>query len=78
MVVVINRGNIFRLAWCCSICHRGCTLNTVWLAFPATSEPTRGRWVHKPCVDGQGAELFNTEHIVLMRGLPAVRLLARR
>ena len=48
----------------------------LWLAFASTSEPTRGRWVHKPCVDGQAAELFNTPHIVMMRGLEAIRQLA--
>jgi hypothetical protein len=81
MVHVVNRGNLFfRLSWCRAICRQKCTWETLWLAFPATAAshdaPVRGRWIHRECLNGKAAAVFETPHVTLMRGLDALRQLA--
>jgi hypothetical protein len=76
MVRVVNRGNLFRLEWCCAICRQRCTSDTLWLAFPAQAEPVRGRWIHRDCLNGNAAAEFGTPHVTMMRGIDALRQLA--
>lgn len=79
MIVVINRGDMFHLRWCCSICHKRCTLDTLWLAFPAhahSTVPAEGKWIHQDCLTGQRVLKFQTPHVTMMRGIDALRQLA--
>jgi hypothetical protein len=79
MIVVVNRGDMFHLRWCCSICHKRCTLDSLWLAFPAhanTKSPAEGKWIHDGCLTGKRVLNFGTPHVVTMRGIDALRQLA--
>jgi hypothetical protein len=80
MVRVVNRGKVFRLQQCCAICRQPCTLDSLKLAFPAMvaplDAPVQGRSIHRPCLDGNAAAVFQTPHVTLMRGREALRQLA--
>jgi hypothetical protein len=80
MIHVTNRGNLFRLEWCCAICRQKCTLDTLWLAFPAVAAPqaapVQGHWIHRTCLNGNAAAVFETPHVTMMHGLEALRQLA--
>jgi hypothetical protein len=38
--------------------------------------PVQGRSIHRPCLDGNAAAVFQTPHVTLRRGRKALRHLA--
>jgi hypothetical protein len=76
MVTIVNHPERFELRWCCRICGRRCSLDTLWLAFPQ-GRAVEGEWVHRECTSGGRIEsVFGTRRVTLMRGLEAIRQLA--
>ena len=46
VVQIVNHPERFELRWCCRICGRRCSLDTLWLAFPQGTA-VEGQWVHR-------------------------------
>jgi hypothetical protein len=79
VVQVQNHPDAFRLLWCCQICRKRCSLESLWLAFPQMTHGdagVEGVWIHRGCLSGSVESVFRTKRVTLMRGLEAIRHLA--
>lgn len=83
MLMVRRRGGAaeeIEPVLCCQVCHCIMSLQEAWLAFAAISPKVPQSpviWLHKDCVSGNAAMLFDSQRVTLWRAVDCFNRLMR-